>query len=365
MDKKKIIDILLSANSAKLLKVDQKNWVKCLNSISNQQFVPLSYKPSFIEYQKEYFSDVYEEYYDISMVLYRGGIPVGIWPLCIYKIDHMYHWGSLGAYILEPIFINLPKSEAQRTVIQKILESFVKITDQSEIPFATKIKSQITIMENGSSQWQRKWMETGARCINTSWWAYADLSLSQEEIQSRIRRTNKYSIAKGETDYDIEIYDSDDIILSEVFSEFHKMHRKISGRETRSQRTWDIQERSIRENNDIMGYDFVIFIRDKKTRELAGSSLFATTPQSGLYCVAAYDRERFSKPVGHIVQAVAMEYMRKRGVRWYEIGERVYPNDNNSNPKLVNIGKYKEGFATHMFPKIVMQLDLEEVKNNI
>lgn len=66
-----------------------------------------------------------------------------------------------------------------------------------------------------------------------------------------------------------------------------------------------------RGSSEQAGADFVIFIRDKLTGELAGSALFATTPQTGLYCVAAYDRERFSRPVGHIVQAVAMDYMKK------------------------------------------------------
>ena len=37
------------------------------------------------KYQEAYFSDVYEEYRDHSLVLYRGGKPIGIGPLCIFK----------------------------------------------------------------------------------------------------------------------------------------------------------------------------------------------------------------------------------------------------------------------------------------
>lgn len=331
--------------------------MKCLKSIPYDKYVPLSYKPSFIEYQKAYFSDIYDDYRDISVVLYRGGIPIGIWPLCLYRRDGYLHFGSLGGYLLEPYFVFLVKAEAQRHIIQRIIE-FLSTVVNGNKDFCKDIHSQITIMGEGSSQWQRKWMEQGAICLKVSWWAFADLSLDWNEIQLKIRRTNKYSVEKGRADFDTEIYDSDTEELSKVFEEFHKMHRTVSGRETRSQMTWDIQKESIQQNSICGGNDFVIFIRDKISKELAGSALFAATPQTGLYCVAAYDRERFSRPVGHIIQAVAMNYMKNNGVRWYEIGERVYPNDEGSTQKLVNIGNYKEGFATHIFPKIVMQLKL-------
>ena len=179
------------------------------------------------------------------------------------------------------------------------------------------------------------------------------------KTQNRIRRTNKYSIAKGQEEYDIELYDEKSPDLDEAFEEFHKMHSEVAGRETRSQATWDAQLDIIRESSAEKGRSFLVFIRDKATRQLAGSALFDTTPQTATYCVAAYDRTRFSKPVGHIVQAVAMEHMREKGIRWYEIGERNYPTDPGAYEKLVDIGHYKEGFATHFWPKVFVRLDRE------
>lgn len=360
MDIKDIGILLATRVEAKLLTNDKESWLKCLKSIPCNKYVPLLYKPSFIEYQAEYFSDVYDRYDDISMVLYRGGKPVGIWPLCIYQKGEEYFWGSGGGYIIEPYFTHLPKAKAQRAVIQKTLDALCDMCEENEIRINSIIRTQITVIE-GASQWQRKWMELGGYCIKTTWWAYADLSLSQEAIQSCTRRTNEYSIAKGGSDYDIEIYDSDKENLDTVFEKFHVMHRNISGRETRSQLTWDKQKESIKNNGDDTGWDFIVSIRDKGTKENAGFALFSATPQTGLYSVAVYDRERFSRPVGHVVQAAAMDYMRSKGIRWYEIGERTYPNDEGSNQKLVNIGKYKEGFATHIFPKIIIELKLNEM----
>ena len=52
-----------------------------------------------------------------------------------------------------------------------------------------------------------------------------------------------------------------------------------------------------------------------------------------------------------------MERMREKGVRWYEIGDRFYETDPGAYEKLMAIGHYKEGFATHFFPKVLIQIN--------
>lgn len=358
MDLSDVCSFLENSLGAKLLSEDEEEWLLCLNQLPRASYVPAQYKPSFIDYQREYFTDVYEEYRDCSMILQRGGVPIGIFPLCLYKQSNRINIGSLGGDIVEPLFIGLPKAETQRKVIHGILEAFAHVAEL-EPTLSDTLCSHITIMDNGSSQWQRKWMELGASCTDVRWWAYADLNLSTEERNHRMRRTNKYSVEKAREDYEIKIFDSIDGI-DDAFAVFRSLHSRISGRKTRSKATWDIQRDSIKANEDNTGYDFVVFLIDRTSGETAGAALFVATPQTGLYAVAAYDRERFSKPVGHVAQAVAMDYMQHKGVRWYEIGERAYPSE-GVDEKLINIGKYKEGFATHIFPRIKMELDIRKI----
>ena len=360
-----IVEGFVKTIEAKLLKEDQDNWEKCLGSIDRKKYVPLQYKPGFLKYQEAYFKDVYEYYEDISVVLYRGGSPCGIWPVCLYVKNNSICFGTAGTSLMGPLFTNLSKAEAQRSVIEKFLSSIFDILENTGEERGGELCCSETILEDGMSQWTRKLMEHGAKESETRWQAFVDLSLSTDEIQSRIRRTNKYSIAKGQNDYDIDIYDENSPNLDQIFEEFHAMHREVAGRETRGQATWDWQKRIVKESNDVKGRSFVIFIRDKNTGVLAGSALFDSTPQTGVYCVAAYDRSRFSKPVGHIVQAIAIKRMRSMGIRWYEIGERAYPGNNGVNQKLVDIGHYKEGFATHFYPRVFVTLDSESFKNNI
>ena len=221
-----------------------------------------------------------------------------------------------------------------------------------------------TVMSEGLSQWIKKLMQTGGVCCGITHQLFTDLSLSEVEIQKRTRRTNKYNISKGNEDYEVNVYDENTTNLPTYFSDFHKFHASVAGRETRNQLTWDIQLQGIEYGSDTVGRSFLIFIRDKQTKELAGAALFDTTFTHGLYCVAAYDRSRFSKPVGHVIQAYAMGKMRSLGIRWYEIGERPYITDRNSNQKIVDIGHYKEGFATHTFLKIYIGLSLQNSSLN-
>ena len=331
---------------------DTENWDRCLAAMPRDTYAPWDYKSSVLRYQEAYFCGAYQENLDMSMVLYRGGKPVGIWPVSVFrKDDGKTQFGTTGGALLPPLFPFLEKAEGQRAVIENCLKALLSIEE------AEPLLCCETVLDRGVSQWIRKIMEHGGTALPPEWQSFADLSLSHEEIQSRIRRTNKYSIAHGQDEYNIEIYDEASEGLDEAFEEFHRMHSEVAGRETRPQKTWDIQKEIIRESCADKGWSFLVFIRDKATGQLAGSALFNTTPQTGFYCVAAYDRSRFSKPVGHIVQAVAMERMREKGIRWYEIGERIYPGDAKAYDKLVDIGHYKEGFATHFFAKAYVRID--------
>ena len=84
-----------------------------------------------------------------------------------------------------------------------------------------------------------------------------------------------------------------------------------------------------------------------------GGGFFACSRDQGVYNVGAYDRALFSEPLGHVVQFRAIEEMKNRGLRWYKIGLRCYPQEPNVNEKLVSIGEFMQGFSTHLYPQYV------------
>lgn len=357
----KAIEFWRSQMECRTIWEDQDNWDSLVGQAETAQ---IQYKALHLKYQETYFKAINESYCDISIVIYRGGRAVGIWPLCVWAEGDSTYIGSAGIApkggILPPLLPGLHKAEAQRKVFDLCISTllgFARSCGSKQLQFCE------TVMQSGVSLWHRILMEQGGRCVKTAYQLYTDLSLTMEEIQTRIRRTNKYSIAKGQEDYRIEIYDehSGDIIL-EIMEEFRRLHIAVAGRETRNRQTWEMQRISVERGSDGIGHSFVIFIRDKQTEALAGAALFEATPSCAYYCVAAYDRSRFSKPVGHIVQAAAMLKLKEYGVRWYELGERIYADNEIATSKLMDISHYKEGFATNYFPKLYTALDISSVE---
>lgn len=335
---------------------DQNTWNELVSQVEVAQ---VQYKAFHLKYQEFYFKEINNSYSDISIVIYRGGRAVGIWPLCVWQEEKHIYVGSAGitpnGAILPPLLPGLQKTESERKVFKlciSALADFIRIHGGNQLQFCE------TVMQNGVSLWHRMLMEKGGRCVKMTHYLYADMNLSMDEIQAKMRRTNKYSIAQGEKEYITSIYDDSSGDISEVMEEFRCFHIMVSGRETRSSETWEMQKLCIEHGSRKIGHSFVIFIKDRDTHTLVGAALFDATPSCAYYCVAVYDRSRFSKPVGHVVQAIAMLKLKEYGVRWYELGERPYMADNAVTKKLLDIGLYKEGFATHCFPKLYTVLEI-------
>jgi lipid II:glycine glycyltransferase (peptidoglycan interpeptide bridge formation enzyme) len=68
--------------------------------------------------------------------------------------------------------------------------------------------------------------------------------------------------------------------------------------------------------------------------------------------VGVYKRELFNKPLGHAVQMKAIEVLKKRGICWYEIGQKHLKIDKiPATDKELSISHFKEGFATHVIAR--------------
>lgn len=84
----------------------REDWIQMDKKI---EFMPVDYAYYFVQYQNLYFSEVYNEYKNISVVIYGSGLEnaVGIWPLCIYRNNQgELQLGSIGGLLLEPLLID-------------------------------------------------------------------------------------------------------------------------------------------------------------------------------------------------------------------------------------------------------------------
>ena len=189
-----------------------------------------------------------------------------------------------------------------------------------------------------ASDWHSAIMKIGAT-VRAHHELFIDLEMELSAIRSNFRKSYKPLINKAKTLWQCRIVDEN---FDTAFEKFRDLHILVAGRETRSQKTWDLLEEAV-ENGD----GFIVFLEDA-SNQLIGAALFYHSATDAVYSVAAYDRDYFDKPVGHLVQMTAITHLKDIGIRNYRLGYRPYPGDSpEPNEKELNIGFFKEGFSSH------------------
>ena len=298
-----------------------------------------------VEYQKSYFQNFSQQ--DLSLVFYRkNGKPCGLAPLCIREHENECFIASAGLSI-EPIqfIMNLSNAE-QKRLSKSFLRALISYSSSLGVrEFKCNAYSeQFTDAING---WHTSCAEL-ADAVNIQHQAYVDLTEDLETLRVSFRKSYRPLIKKAEKLWESKILGSGEIRQSD-WVEFKQLHFMAAGnRQTRSDNSWDVQFSQILEGNA-----FLIALHDQQ-RRMVGGGLFTFTKDQGMYSVAAYDRSHFDKPLGHLVQWLAIKEFKRLGMKSYILGDRPYPSDTPTpTDKEINIGLFKEGFATAIRPRFV------------
>lgn len=312
-------------------------------------YLPVYYQYEFIQYQKQYFGEKSEEIIELSLIIRNGLESVGLWPMLLIKANGHWAIGSAGTELLKPVFTESSRvaSVKARRKIYRIAISFLR-----EICNAFQISSVIfsEVIFSGVDVWHRCLMEIGAKIERTTHLVMYNLLLSEDNALKRMHRTTKQTVEKGRCYYDYRIITGEDDDVELMMEKFRLFHIAVSGRETRSRDTWKRQIEGIRRNRD-----FAVFLFDKQTGAMDGAALFTVTKSCCYYSVAVYNRDKFDRPIGHVIQDVAIKKLRELGVRWYIVGDRFYPADLDDK-KMLSISEYKEAFSTDIY--LVLHLNL-------
>src|SRR5450830_1888390 len=215
-------------------------------------------------------------------------------------------------------------------------------------------KSDLRIEENSSlnynnlslSEWHQQWMMRGGE-PKIRHELYVDLTLSIEDIYSNMRKSYRSLIQQGSKLWEVTCIDHENLTPA-LWNEFRELHLKAAGKVTRSEETWHLQYLMILQNEG-----FLLTLRTiDGSSTLIGGAFFQNTKDEGYYAVAAYDRNLFDKPIGHVLQMRAIQLMKDKNIKWYRIGERMFPSDiPKPSDKQISISNFKQGFATHLIPK--------------
>jgi len=338
-------DILkIFENSSLDFKLRQNNIDEWDENFSALEYKPVDYLAANIDYQTEYQKQNFDEFIDISSIIFSNGNPIAIWPISIGIKDGKKFFSSQGENILPPIFLKNTSSKQIKKCISEIHKICIKVNlDHSKKYWMT---SCAYVNKNYLSAWHLLCMTKKAECslIHN---LYVDLDRDIDEIWSNFRKSYKPLINKGEKLWNIEVHKSS--IEKDIWSDFKNLHLNVSGRKTRSDKSWEIQFNNIKANNA-----FLITLKNDKN--LVGGALFSYTLDEGRYDVGAYDRSLFDKPIGHAAQFTAIKEFKKMNLSLYKIGRRFYASDIPApTEKELSIADFKEGFASFTQPEFILK----------
>ncbi len=193
------------------------------------------------------------------------------------------------------------------------------------------------------TDWQINIHKTGAECL-VKYDIYVDLSQSQEELWSALRKSYKPLINRSKKLWTIEIIDQPEV---EKLIDFRVLHASEAGRITRSESTWRSQLEMIRQGNAFM-------IQTRTTdSELIGCAFLAHSNYEAIYFSGAYRRDMFDLPIAHVIQWNAICELKRRGIKWYNLGEYYFAKGNDFSQKEENISFFKSGFSTNLHRRYI------------
>lgn len=312
-------------------------WAEVLDRVA---YIPVMYTSSSIEFQWAYQRGHGGNWQDISIVIYWNGNPAAVWPLSLAVKDGKALLNSHGLPVHPPLFADdCPGVSSKR--ITKICIDLAD-TIATEAGISTWESTESFADSSGFSDWHIESMSRGATCTITHD-LFIDLHQSMEVIKRGFRKSYKSLVTSGLRNWSVGVLDTMD---EAIWNQFSELHFKVSGRKTRSDETWAIHLNDIKQQQG-----FLVYLLNSAGK-MDGGGFFNFTRDEGLYAVAAYNRALLDKPLGHIVQYRAIEELKNRGVRWYKIGIRPYRSEAPTpSDKEVSIGEFKQGFASHMFPR--------------
>ncbi|MCX6237724.1 MAG: FemAB family protein [Bacteroidia bacterium] len=327
--------------SVKLRAENNSVWSETLLKLS---YLPFAYTNASINFQYEYQQGHGGEWKDISLIIYWENKPCAIWPLSLTNKDSKALLSSHGQPVLPPLFT----AACSNSLRKRITKNCLDLADSIAKSIGVKIwESAESFNESiGLSNWHSEAINRDATC-NIHHELFIDLSIDISQIKNNFRKSYKSLITAGMRIWSVNVLKTVDEL---IWNEFRELHFKVSGRVTRSDKTWESHLQDIQTQQA-----FLVYLRNSEG-EMVGGGFFNFTRDEGLYAVAAYDRTLFDKPLGHVVQYIAIQELKAKGIRWYKIGLRPYRLDiPTPTEKEISIGQFKQGFGTHLFPKFILR----------
>ncbi len=321
---------------------------------AKSSFVPTLYGWDFLDYNTVYFKSFSESSIDISLVIYHDNYPCAIWPLAfdpkddepLKTVNKLY-----GGIVAPPLFVeNFPK-KSQRSIIKSCLMFLNNIMGVSD---GTCWRTNELSFTGNAGQWHQIALEMGGSLDRINYEMYVDLSKSINDIRSSIRKSFRPLVSSGLKNWTVTVMDQ---FCEKTWKSFRELHKRVAGRITRPDETWNIQHEAIKSGNA-----FLVYVSGPEGL-MVGGGYFDMSVDECNYSVGSYDKQFSDQPLGHMIQYQAILTAKEKGRKMYYIGDRFYKEHlPNVTEKRVQISHFQQGFSSNIFPRIGLIFQSQDIK---
>jgi FemAB family protein len=302
-------------------------------------YVPYIYTSSSIDFQHEIQRYRGGTWLDLSMIIELNGKSSAVWPLSLSTEENDNNLSSLGFAVHPPLFVSEVATVSEKRLTRKCLDFLYSLVSAAHVK--NWKSTEFFRDRTGLGPWYEQAVMRGAK-PQLKHELFINMRPDIEIIRNHFRKSFKPLVNKEIKGWSLDILDKPN---PDLWEQFKLLHLAVAGRKTRSDLSWNIHLEDIGRQ-----CGFLVYMLNEKGGMEAGG-FFNNSRDEGMYAVAAYNRDLFDKPLGHIIQYKAIQELKNRGVRWHKLGLKPLISDHpKPSEKEINIGDFKQGFASHLLP---------------
>jgi len=230
-----------------------------------------------------------------------------------------------GTFLLIPHGPNLKSSNQKDQILKTLLEKLKEISKKEKADFI-RINPILKRNEENNEIFKKLGFRQASIHAHpeASW--KLDITPSEEELLSRMRKTTRYLIRQAEKDQDIEVYQSRDLKDVEVFNKIHWEVVKI--------------QKFVPFSLDYFKKEFSVFEKDqeiciffaKYKGEIAAASYVIFWSNIAFYHHAALLPQYHKIPLAYLLEWESIREAKRRGCKLYDFWGYVNPQKNPKHP---------------------------------
>ena len=186
---------------------------------------------------------------------------------------------------------------------------------------------------------------------NINWTKSIRTDQSKDILWRGLRKSYKSPINKGIKKQSFQLIDAFNLDRKK-FKLIQELHLKISGRKTRSDRTWDLQYDSIKNDNG-----FALLSLDQEKNFINNAVYFWKTKYHAYYGTGLYTEHSKKNLYGYSIIWKAILYCAAKGITRCELDDNVqFQGISSLDKKLIDISFFKSGFGGDLFPRFIFSI---------